>query len=372
MQAKMREALKNGYKQIEIAADVGLGVVNKEVTSKIDIRKKAVQEIAGDDKQLNALVTMLVDRNTREITSNTTLKIDSSTGLFKTDAGVIVTAKVVDEARGILTNLKTIAANRAGCLKKHDSLTCEYLMRIPTNIGRARPTFENVFPDQRSIDKQDQILDALVGSLDILSKPQTDKDAPVKEEKRIWSLTMKPVEDYEFDRVNRVFKSTYQQIHACARAGLKLSRVWNLSIHAMDEAFDKDGKNVGSVQELWHGTRVGNLLSIFARGLIIPPWCDSGSMFGRSLYFSDQSTKSLNYAYGYWSGSGYDNTCYMLLNDVAMGKPYVPRGPHNFIKAPDGFDSVFAKAGQSGVMNNEMMIYRPSQCKVKRLCEFST
>ena len=32
----------------------------------------------------------------------------------------------------------------------------------------------------------------------------------------------------------------------------------------------------------------------------------TGRMFGNGVYFSDQSTKALNYAYGYWGGGDRD------------------------------------------------------------------
>jgi poly [ADP-ribose] polymerase len=369
MQAKMRDALKHGYTQVEVAADVGSGTVNGPAVAKQDVRQKAIDEIAGGDKDLAKFVAMLVDKNTREITTGTTLKVDTSTGLFKTDGGVIVTRKVVDEARVLLAQIKKLVALPG--TKDQDQVACDYMMRIPTDIGRNRPTFRNVFPDQAAVDKQEQILDALLGSLDMLAKPAAAPDAPKVAAKKVWSVTMVPTDAAELKRITAKFLSTFNRTHACSAAGLKPQRAWTLSIAHMDAAFELDGKKVGGVQELWHGTRVGNLLSIFARGLIIPPWADAGRMYGDGIYFSDQSTKSLNYAYGYWGGGSRDNNCFMLLNDVAMGKPYIPRGCGSWKAAPDGCDSTFAKAGQSGVQNNEMIVYRASQCKVTRLVEFA-
>jgi len=60
----------------------------------------------------------------------------------------------------------------------------------------------------------------------------------------------------------------------------------------------------------------------------------------------------------------------MFLCSVAMGKYYVPSGPSsNLPKA--GYDSTYAKARQSGVMNNEMIVYKTNQCNLKYLVEFS-
>jgi poly [ADP-ribose] polymerase len=139
----------------------------------------------------------------------------------------------------------------------------------------------------------------------------------------------------------------------------------------MAESFEKDGVKKNPVWELWHGTRAANLLSILKCGLVIPPanaaHC-TGRMFGAGAYFSDQSTKALNYAYGYWGGQK-DNNAFMFIADVGMGKYHTPRGPIR--NKPAGFDSVYAVGGKSGVMNNEMIIPKVSMCNLKRLIEFS-
>ncbi|OPZ65996.1 MAG: Poly(ADP-ribose) polymerase catalytic domain protein [Firmicutes bacterium ADurb.Bin506] len=368
MQSKMAEALRNGYKQVEVAADVGSGTVNGPAVAKADVRQKAIDEIAGGDKDLAKFVGMLVDKNTREITTGTTLKLDTATGLFKTDGGIIVTRKVVDEARVLLGQIKKLVSLPG--TKDQDQVACDYMMRIPTDIGRNRPTFRNVFPDKAAVDKQEQILDALLGSLDMLAKPAAKADEPKVEAKKVWSVTMTPTDATELKRITAKFHSTAQGMHAAVQAGLVPKRAWQLSISHMDEAFAADGAMITPQHELWHGTRVGNLLSIFARGLIIPPWADAGRMFGDGVYFAPSSSKALNYSYGYWGGGGRDATCYMLLNTVATGRDFTPSGPGSWKAAPTGYDSVWARSGKSGVQNDEVIVYRASQAKITRLIEF--
>jgi poly [ADP-ribose] polymerase len=143
----------------------------------------------------------------------------------------------------------------------------------------------------------------------------------------------------------------------------------------MDNAFQSKGMPVGNVMELWHGTKCSNLLSILKIGLIIPSSGSrhvTGRMFGDGLYFSDQSTKALNYAGGYAPGQnryGSTRRIFMFLADVAMGKHYVPDSwGYNFPKR--GYDSTFAKARKSGVRNNEMIVYNTYQANLKYLIEF--
>ena len=126
---------------------------------------------------------------------------------------------------------------------------------------------------------------------------------------------------------------------------------------------------------LWHGTRAHNVLSILKGGLIIPPstgaggYTIAGRMFGDGVYFSDQSTKSLNYSAGYWgSGGAEKGNIFMLNAQVAMGKSYTPPGPTQ--RRPAGYDSIYAIGGKSGVQNNEMIVPTLEQIHLDYLCEF--
>jgi poly [ADP-ribose] polymerase len=123
-------------------------------------------------------------------------------------------------------------------------------------------------------------------------------------------------------------------------------------------------------QELWHGTKKSNIISILKNGFVIPPSNAKhvvGRMFGSDgIYLSDQSTKSLNYSYGWWSGSR-DKNCYMFLCDALLGKQYIPNGSCSHL--PKGYNSIFAKAGYSNVQNNEMIVPL-NQVNPKYLIEF--
>ena len=143
----------------------------------------------------------------------------------------------------------------------------------------------------------------------------------------------------------------------------------------MRKDFEAVSSKFGNVSEMFHGSRVHNILSILKGGLVIPKSNAShvtGRLFGDGVYFSPtKSSKSLNYSYGYWDGKSRDNFCFLFLADVAMGKSYVPsgRGDGNYPKR--GFDSVWAKESKSGVMNDECIVYETNQCNLKYLVEFS-
>ena len=159
-------------------------------------------------------------------------------------------------------------------------------------------------------------------------------------------------------------------MHSSSSMGV--SGVYEVKIGHMAEAFEKCP--IQNIMELWHGTGIGNLLSILKSGLIIPKHASHGRLYGNGVYFSDQSTKALNYAAGYWSGNR-TNNCFMFLADVRMGSPYIPSGYGSRYSGREqfpmsGYDSTFAKGGNSGVLNNEMIVYQLNQINLKYLVEF--
>ena len=137
------------------------------------------------------------------------------------------------------------------------------------------------------------------------------------------------------------------------------------------EAFNKQGRPLGSLFQVFHGSSTANYLSVLRSGLRCSPPRSThltGAMFGgRSIYTSDQSTKALRYCIGSWGGGRFDRT-FLLVADIAMGKYYVPSGADSNLPKK-GYDSTFAKANVSGVMNNELVIYRDYQINLTHLIE---
>lgn len=170
-------------------------------------------------------------------------------------------------------------------------------------------------------------------------------------------------------------------------SSLKLKRVYELVDPVGAKAYASIAAEIGNEQELWHGTKAVNLLSILRKGLYVPPKSGStvqiaGRMFGDGVYLSNQSTKSLNYAAGYWGGTRETN-CFMLLNDVAMGSEYrperngfdpaIPREARtNKDRFGKPFNSINVKAGTGGVRNHEAIVWNTDAIRVRYLCEFDS
>jgi len=347
------------YQEVEIVGTVG-------ATSKsTNVSKNTLKQIANNDPVVESLIEYLDKQNIHNITNNTDISYDSTTGLFSTPLGV-VGQKNIDEARTVLSQIKKYVGKKGD---QGDELAEKFMMLIPQNIGRRRPTLSTICYDMDKYDSLNSILDSLQASLDIVNTP---KDTDDSKEFDFGVVVKQMPDENELKRIKKFYNKTRQTKHSCYH--LDVDKVWSVEHKGMNAAFDTK-KDLGNVMELWHGTRVANVLSILSKGMYIPPATAShctGRMYGNGVYFSDQSTKSLNYAYGYWDGNGKDNHCFMFLFDVVMGKMYIPLAGRNARKnlPKSGYDSTFAKAGESSVINNEMIVYDVAQCCPKYLVEF--
>ena len=356
--------------------DTGCTVAKER--SKFHLAELAVKQIATNNAETMALVRDLTRQNIHDILQHTQITLGDD-GIFRTPLGV-VTQEGIDEARQLLAIIGCYVESGDYDDAPFKSAVEHYLMAVPQNLGHGRPDLRKLYPDIQSIQAQNQILDSLQASLQTVLTAPSKLDAATLDpfpEPALFDAKLFLVDDHKvIERVTRKYQATQQSVHVSS--AYKVSRVFAVEIAAMQSVFDNEGRKFGNVQELWHGTSVGNILSILKSGLKVAPPSTAhiaGKMFGNGIYFSDQSTKSLNYAAGYWHrGSASAQTCYMFLFNVAMGNPYTPQSPaecFGWTDAKPGYASTFAKGGRSGVLNNEMIIYRESQCAPAFLVEFT-
>ncbi len=353
---------RKGYRPLDVFHD-GSPALAKEHLARL-----ANEQIQADCPQTRKLIRYLTEVNVHNVLSATTLSYNVAEGLFSTPCG-IVTAQSIARARGLLTCIGKFVSTRRFRDPAYLALLNDYLMLVPQKI-RGRLDAERLFPDRDSLRRQNDILDALEASLQTVLAAKGNDNQTVQQP-RIFDVKLDLISSRkEVNRIRRLYQATLHAAHACAH--LDIRTVYAVDIASMRTAWETQGQRLGNVQQLWHGTRASNLLSILKHGLVIPPsnapYC-TGRMFGNGLYFSDQSTKSLNYAYGYWQGQAEDH-CFMFLVDVAMGKSYVPRSHAEPLPKP-GYDSTFAQAEVSSVRNNEMIVYQTNQVNLRYLVEFA-
>jgi len=331
----------------------------------------AKREINSNSPETIALIERLAAANIHNITSQTTMHFNKVTGLFETPLG-IVTSDAIVEARDYLRQIGDIVATSDWNNSNFPRAINQYMRRIPSDFGRTRVEPKDLFPSLDAVRKQNDILDSLDASLQMVLTSPADS-TPVPSAPKLFETTLHLVSDGKvFDKINTFYNKTRQSMHSSSR--LKVHKIYEVEIASMASAFKTHGVKVGNVMELWHGSRIGNLLSIMKGGFVIPPsnasYC-TGRMFSNGVYFSDQSTKSLNYAIGSAPGQrgGSEQFAFMFFNDVAMGKYYVPPGPTSALP-PAGYHSYFAQAGKSGVLNNEMIVFNVAQINPRYLIEF--
>jgi poly [ADP-ribose] polymerase len=312
------------------------------------------------NQELCDLIDFLVKVNVHSITSKT--KLTYSNGQLSTPLGVI-TSTAISRARKLLNVIGAfVSRNQFGT--SFVSSVEQYLRIVPMKVRR-KFNPRDIFPNNQSIVDANDLLDAME-SVTLTAAPSSDGVT-----EKVFNLTMKKSDKSTVDRISRKFSGARNRMHSTY--GMRVMRVWEIDI-ASDEFDD----SVGNVQELWHGTKASNLLSMLKLGMKLPKntsAATTGAMFGAGIYTSDQSTKALQYAKGVAPGQSRGNTgrYFMFLTDVAMGKPYTPPSSRHDLHRtlPRGYDSCFARANRSGVRNNEMIVYREDRVKIRYLVEFT-
>lgn len=360
---------KKGYRQVNIMTTTTTNTGTK--VSGGSLAEIAKRDIASGDPLLAKLIDRLAQINRHQLLAASDGKIDIIDGQVKTPLG-LVTLESVKEAQTKLQLLSDfVKTNDTG--RSYISALEEYLTLVPQKIPAKRGWNEIFFSEFTTFDQQVSLLDQLETSIKTYQPPTINIDENTEQTiERVFGYSISLLDDQKvFDNINKFYKSNVNSRHVTS--GYKLRKIYVLANVEKQKRYEELSNKLGNVKQLWHGTRACNILSILKAGLFCPPtngnYTIAGRMFGNGIYFSDQSTKSLNYATPYWTGGKKElDEIFMIYASVAMGKEFIPRGPMQHI--PNGYDSVYAKAGHSGVMNNEMIAPNINQFKLDYLCEF--
>lgn len=361
---KIREKIKKGYHKIEI---IGESTSPEKIVSGSSIVDLAINQISKNNSDIEPLIRFLAESNIHNITSNTTMTYNESTGLFSTPLG-IVCQENIDKARKLLVEIvdNKKVEDREQRKKNFDRYVSEYLMLVPQRVGRVLDS-SAIFPNIESVLKQNDILDSLQSSLDFVCSNHNKDANKQSNAQKVFDIDIGIVNSNELERINKKYESTKKSMHASSN--LKVSNAYKIEIGFMKKRF-LDGEKM----ELWHGTSFKNILSIMKSGLkICPPNSVSiaGKNFGNGIYFAIDSTKSLNYSKGYWHNTN-NNRCFMFLSDVNIGKYFTPKNTTSD-NPPTGYDSYWAKSGKSGyLIHDEIVVFDERRYNLTYLVEFSS
>lgn len=373
---KLEEKLRRGYTVFDGA---GIGQSSAAPTpNTADLTARVLAGLfptASNRAAARDLITALVRANRHAI--------DTATGgrITVSDTGAVTTALGPVSLRQIATARVELNALRAG----YDQYRVEsYLRLIPQKIVNVRDTS---WVTRSWCRRQDDLLDALESAVTMsataAAAAESDDVSAIPFRHNL--IAVDPGSE-TFSEIAAKFDRSRNTQHAAN--GLTLRRAWALA-DTSDAAWDSSKDRLKHSRQLWHGTTTGNVLSILRTGLICPPaqggsYNITGRMFGDGVYFSDQSTKALNYAIGSAPGqsrSSAAGTPMMFLADVVMGREcrsepgelgsaLVRRSRNGVDTKGRGFDSLFVRGGHCGVRNNEMVVWRTEQIKLTHLCEF--
>lgn len=263
----------------------------------------------------------------------------------------------------------------AEVISKLYSLNEEYFVIIPNKVKNARE-IEHLLFSQTAIDEQKATCDALLETLKLIEdlKNKAEGVEPEQDVEKTFDVELKHVTNKKtFNKINKMFETSKNAVHGYYTSTSKVSNIYEVKLGSQQEPFAKTSKEIKCVQQLWHGTRLQNILSIMGKGLLLPklsPGQKVGAMFGDGLYFANQSSKSLNYCDGlmYTGGGSKPSTIYMFMASVALGNYFTPSGPVSD-NPPEGYHSYWAKAKESGVMNDEIIVFDGSQVRLDYLLE---
>jgi len=370
---KIKEKARKGYVEQKVAAVLGAPAIktSSKTVNNSELKRRAADEIKGDS-ETKKLVTWLAEVNIHNITSSTNIAYNASTGSFTTPLGTLVTDSGLVEARDVLSSLTPFVTKSDWENSRYKRMLGDYLQLIPQDVGRNRGWHETLLAATDSLQQQNDIIDALEAALTTSAKSVDGTKA--KKQDTVFNVALDVIKDSKILSAIKKKYSSDKGNHYDVK-DYKVKGAWGVEISTVRQAFQKQGMPLGNIKQYWHGTKASNLLSILKGGLVIPRSSDPhvcGRMFGDGLYFSDQSTKSIRYATGSWTRGGNTSRVFMFICDVSMGKEYTPRGYQNGrFSIPRGYDSCFAKGGQSGVQNNEMIVYKTNQADLVYLVEFT-
>lgn len=371
---------KKGYRKVDmVATSQGSDVGNQQILSQ-DFKKDKVQApgSTAPSRKIDASIAKLVERLFTEAGQSCKSQLNGSLQSTATNPLGTLSLTQLSEGKKILQEVNALLSKDKKLIGSIEpeviSLTNSFYSAIPQEIplrpkgDDARKSWIAKFALNNStiLDEKQDLLDLLGDVKGMMAGFATD-DIAVKYDQLNCSVEL--VDDTIFKKIKGFLESTQSRNHNWT---LTAKRIWKISSDGQ-KGYRKYMEDVGNLTPLFHGSRAANIMGICKKGLLLrPPGAYvTGSMFGNGLYFADQSTKSSQYATARYGGSsGYGDTYFMFVADVALGKiKKYQNAQTSLVKAPAGYDSVQGEKGSS-LVHNEFIVYDLRQNELQYLIEF--
>lgn len=353
--------LKKGYVEIETHEGVSAG----ELANKDERIVKAIAQ----DPAVEAFVKRLVAVNTHDLFDGKYNVRMTASGAVETDIGIL-TSGTIAKAESLLKRI----------MKGEKALIAQYFTYIPHHVSIGQP-LSNVVRDWEHEKELFEVLKKQVLDYEANLQHQATVQIDDTEFENLFKLKLRAATADELAKITKLFDKTKNERHHRNAARKTVKAALAIEYNDDEEKMYKQVQTeIGNVKQLWHGTTSQNVLNILRTGLFCPKSSDSrygitGRMFGDGVYLSDQSTKALNYACGYWGHSSADKAAYMFLAETAMGREYRPGDSVSRRHIPENarkgrYNSIYIKGGTQSVLNNEMIVWNTDQIRLSYLVIF--
>lgn len=340
----------------------------RDKSVQITVKAAPIDTSTIKNQKIIKIINQIVDENIHNITSLTSLTLTSNG--FETPLGPI-TKDQVKRAETALNTLKSFLKNGKISSDVHDVRLANnlYYSLVPHQFGHKIQETDWILDDQKLMQEYD-LLEQLESAVQMGAALNQNAN------QRLNAIGVEIEELSDIKEYKRL-KDYVDNSKAPNHRSLDVSHwsvkdIFTIKIPQERSRYESSVSRYGNVRELFHGSKNCNILSIMKNGLIIPP-CNcptfSGRMMGNGVYFANASTKSLNYSTDFWNASHRSNykNAFLFIANVAMGKYYETRSPQ-YNGAPKGYDSVWARAGQS-LQNDEFVAFNLNQQTITYLIE---
>lgn len=359
---------------------------NKLVPTLQAMRDFSEYDAMSDASQLIDKLTALA-QNAGNTSAFEKIHPEASLDTFYNTNIIIFTKKTLTEAKRFLKNLREmeiVEGTEETITQINDALTQLYI-NLPTVIRNNRTN------DKKWLSKKLESAADIRSSLnDIIEAEEADLATVTKEQEDRLARINRP----QIPEGSDTFETTINGNHITIRnadaelvntvkdnlrsLNQKYSNCWYVTNATTQAAYEADMAGVTGDHKkemlLWHGSATENWTGIIEEGLKISKKVAHGSMFGRGCYFAPKAIKASGYTSidgSIWA-NGKSKFGYLGLYKVRVGvdKPVDSAGDYrDEILRSKKYDSVWAHRGVSNLREDEIVVYKESQCTLYALVE---